>query len=176
MIIGGGVLSRQTHVCHDKTCLLLWQKYACCDKLMFDVTKLVVTKKKLRQTRVCCDKSFARQAFFCHEKRCVLLRQRYACCDKSFVMTKLCLLRHIFVMTKIFCHEKHNFIATKTFVVTSILLSRQKMCFVATNMCLLWQNLSFLFKTCSPFSSKPVVLSLQNLWFVTLSCDSAPHN
>ena len=72
----------------------------------------------------------------------------------------------IFVATKILCHDKHNFVATKhlsqqayfchdkrpvlsqqtrvcrdkTFVATSILLSRQKTCFVTTNTCLSWQN------------------------------------
>ena len=49
------------------------------------------------------------------------------CCDKSFVVTK------------IFCHDKHNCFHNQTFVTTSILLLRQKMCFVATNTCLLRQ-------------------------------------
>ena len=86
------------------------------------------------------------------------------CCDKTFVMTKLCLLRHVFVMTKVLswqqqqnCHEKHNFLRHKTFVVRNIILLRQKL--------LLWQAYFCRDKMC-PFSSKLVVLSLQNLWFV----------
>ena len=46
-----------------------------------------------------------------------LSRQKYACRDKTFVATKY------------FCCDI-------TFVATSILLLRQKMCFVATNTCL----------------------------------------
>ena len=58
-----------------------------------------------------------------HDKTCLLLQQKYAWHDKGFVMTK-----HLFV-------------------VTSILLSQQKMCFVVTNASLcrqkwyLWQFL-----------------------------------
>ena len=58
-----------------------------------------------------------------------------------FVATKVCLPQQnfcfnkvIFVATKYFCHNK-RFVTTNIFVTTSILLSQQKMCFVATNLC-----------------------------------------
>ena len=54
---------------------------------------------------------------FCHEK--IMFVATNICCDKSFVMTK------------IFCHDK-QFCRNKSFVATSILLSQQKTCFVAT--------------------------------------------
>ena len=63
--------------------------------------------------------------------------QTCVCCNKtSLVVTKVCLscLSHqkYFVMTY-FCHDK-------SVVVVSILLSWQKVCFVATNLCLSQQN------------------------------------
>ena len=98
--------------CHDKTCLLLQQKYACHDKA--SVATKSCSKFLLRQNYVCCDKCsvvtsivlswqkhdkivccnnknccdkifLSQQAYFCHDKRCV-------CCDKHmFVMTNTCL-------------------------------------------------------------------------------------
>ena len=65
--------------------------------------------------------NFCRDKGFKHDKTLLLLRQKYACRDKTFVTTNifLCLSRQntSFVATKIFCHNKHNFVAT------SILLS-----------------------------------------------------
>ena len=59
------------------------------------------------------------------------LRQNYACRNKTFVATKLCLSRqNIFVATN-GCRDKYVFVAT------SIFLSRQKTCCIATNTCLL---------------------------------------
>ena len=101
---------------------------------------------------------------FCRDKHAtkVLPREREKL--KRFVETKR-LSQQIFVATNIilsrlayFCHDKHGFVATKvclsrqnicsdthvfnvtTFVATSILLSRQKTCFVVTNTCLSRQS------------------------------------
>ena len=49
---------------------------------------------------------------------------------KSFVATKVCLSRQNF------CHDKQEFCRHKGFVAASILLSRQRTCFVATKMIL----------------------------------------
>ena len=82
---------------------------------------------------------------FCRDKRRVLSQPKYdACRDyKTFVATD----KHNFVATKYFCHDqtfvatnicrdtKHVFVVT-IFVVTSILLLWQKMCFGATKTCL----------------------------------------
>ena len=59
-----------------------------------------------------------------------LLRQKYACCDKTFVMRNMCLLRQIFVATKVLTQQKY-------FVAANITLLRQIFCrgehtFVAT--------------------------------------------
>ena len=51
----------------------------------------------------------------------LLSRQKYACHDKTFVTTNIFLSRQINI-----CRDKHNIVAT------SLLLSRQNTCFVAT--------------------------------------------
>ena len=76
--------------------------------------------------------------------------QYYFCRDKGFVATNI--YKHVFVATKyVFCRDKSMLGATKllsrenyvcrretrvAFVTTSILLLRQKTCFVATKLCL----------------------------------------
>ena len=59
----------------------------------------------------------SQQAYFCHDKRCVLLQQ-------TCVVTKVSLLQQSYV-----CHDKY-LLPQK--VTTSILLSREKTCFVTT--------------------------------------------
>ena len=85
------VLSWQTHVCHDKTRLLLRQKYACRDKT-FVATKLclsgqnifVRTKLLSWQIFVVTNMCLSRQAYFCHDKWSVLcLSWQNFCCDKN---------------------------------------------------------------------------------------------
>ena len=63
-----------------------------------------------------------------------LLWHKYACHNKTFVMTKLCLLQQIFVMTKVlsrqawqrFCRDKHTFVVTKDMFCHNKTLSWQK--------------------------------------------------
>ena len=96
-------LSRQTHVYHDKTCLLSWQKYACHDKT-FVITKLFC----------CCSKHNFVATIFC-------------CCDKhTFFTTNMCRDKSMLLMTKPL--SRHT--CDKSFVVTSILLSWQKTFFM----------------------------------------------
>ena len=72
----------------------------------------------------------------CHKYH--FCRDKSICRDKhnikyTFVATKLCLSRQVLSRPTYFCRDQH------TFVVTNILLSRQKTCFVvfvATNMIL----------------------------------------
>ena len=90
-------------------------------RVCHDKTSFVATKYACRAKRFVT----SWQACFCRDKRHVL----YACPDKTFVATKLCMSQQIFVATTIFCRVKHNFAAT------SMLLSRQKTCFVAKNTC-----------------------------------------
>ena len=58
----------------------------------------------------------------------------------SFVATKICFA--VFAVTKYFCHDKNilsretQFCRDKSFVASSVLLSQQKTCFVATKMIL----------------------------------------
>ena len=90
------VLSQQTHVCRDKTCLLTWQKYAChdktfvttklfccCDKHNFVMTSILLSQQTRVVTKVCflwhnfchdtlVTKVLSRQAYFCRDKRQVL--------------------------------------------------------------------------------------------------------
>ena len=42
-----------------------------------------------------------------------LSRQNYVCCDKSFVMTNTWCDKHMFVVTNMFCSNKHTFVVTK---------------------------------------------------------------
>ena len=119
-------------------------------------------------TNICCDKSFVTTSLVFVTTSTCLLQQ-----NTSFVVTKVCMLRETFVTTNIchdksfvatniillwqqthicydkymswqkFCHDKDNFVTAKTFVAASILLLRQKTCFVATNACLSWQKWYF---------------------------------
>ena len=94
--------------------------YVCRDKHMFDKTFVMINI-------VASNIIFLRQNTTTH-----LSRQNTTTCAKTFVAEKLCLLRQIFVAGKVLsrrthvCRDKHNF------VTTSIFLSRQKTCFVAT--------------------------------------------
>ena len=62
----------------------------------------------------------ATKDMFCHDKN-TCLSQKYTCHDKTCVLTKLCLLQHIFVVTKVLlrqtrvCHDKHSYIMRKKF-------------------------------------------------------------
>ena len=91
---------------------------------------LVATKVLLQQTYLCCDKTFVATNICCHKHNFVttklLLWQAYFCGSKHANMS--------FVKAKIYCCDKHNFVMTKA------CLPRQKRCFVAPNMCLLWQK------------------------------------
>ena len=68
----------------------------------------------------------------------------HVCCDKTHLLSQQkCACRDkTFVMTKIFCHDKHNFAATKVlswqsyFVVTKDLFCRDNRVFVVTKMML----------------------------------------
>ena len=77
------------------------------------------------------------QVSFLSRQTRLLSRQKYACHDKTFVATKLCWSR-----------DKHNFVATKAFVATSVaklLLRQNYVCrnkrFVATKIRLSLQNI-----------------------------------
>ena len=81
-------LSRQTCVCHDKTHLLLWRKYACCNSMLV-VTKLCLS----RHTFITTKDMFC---MFVMTKMKLCLTEDAFCHDKRmFVMTNTC-----FVMTK----------------------------------------------------------------------------
>ena len=76
------------HVCRDKTCLLLQQKYAC---------RVVVTKTLFVVAKLC----LSRQTRVHHEDFC--------CCDKhTFVTTKdlFCRDKHVFASTNVFVMTK----------------------------------------------------------------------
>ena len=61
--------------------------------------------------------------------------QKYACHDKTFVVTNTCLLWRIFDLTKIFCRDKHAFVAAKVFS-RQAYLCHDKRCVT----CLSWQK------------------------------------
>ena len=77
------VLSGQTRVCRDKTCILSRQNYVCCNKT-FVATNIILS----------------RQAYLCRDKH-------------VFVATNICRDKHICVVTKVFYHGKHTFVAIK---------------------------------------------------------------
>ena len=95
-------LSWQTHVCHDKTRLLLWQNYACHDKT-FVATNIFFSQQIFVATNI------------------ILLWQ-----DKlTFVMTKhiFCHDKSMLVMTKRLSWQKTCFMFVATsFVTTKIIL------------------------------------------------------
>ena len=93
-------LSQQNVFCHDKsmlavTKLLSWQNYVCCD------TIFVMTNTCLSRQKFCLDKHM-----------------------NTFVTTKLCLSRQIFVVTKVLLWQKY-FVMTSIIVFTTKLLSQQ---------------------------------------------------
>ena len=61
--------------------------------------------------------------------------QKYACRDKTFVVTNTCLSWWIFDLTKIFCRDKHAFVAAKVFS-RQAYLCHDKRCVS----CLWWQK------------------------------------
>ena len=119
-------LLRQTCVCHDATCLLSRQKYACGDKIMFFATKLL-SQQIFVATNTC--------LFVCRDTGFVLTSILLSRQKMCFAATKVCMSRQYL------CRKRNMFVATNiyrdtSFVTTSMLLSRQKTYFVATNMCL----------------------------------------
>ena len=70
------------------------------------------------------------------DKTRLLSWQKYACHDKHiFVMTNICCNKHNFAVTKhVFCRDESMLVATKRL---------QKMCFIATNMCVTTKLLSW---------------------------------
>ena len=102
---------------------LLRQKCACHDKT-FVATNIYRNKHVFVVTEV-----LSWQAYFSCNKRCVLSWQNYVCHYK-------------YLSWQTFCHDKNMFVMT-SFVTASILLSRQKSCFVATNMCVMTKLLSW---------------------------------
>ena len=111
IIIGGSchkynffALSRQTHVCRDKTRLLLRQKYACCDKIMFVATKLL-----LRQIFVATNIILSQQTF--HRNKLTFVATPNVCRDKHvFVGTNIILSQQAY-----FCRDKHVFCRDKNY-------------------------------------------------------------
>ena len=98
-------LSRQKfchymHVCRNKTWLLSWQKYACCDKTCYD-KHIFSDKHNFVMTKhvFCCKKSMLVLTK-------LLSRQTRVCCDKYLWQQK-------------FCHDKHTFVATKMILVAA---------------------------------------------------------
>ena len=90
------------------------------------------------QTQFCRDKTLSRQVYFCRDNTCLSQQNTSFCRDKSMLFaTNTWLSRQIFIATELFCRDKHNFVETKlgkhTFVVASILFSRQRTCFVTSN-------------------------------------------
>ena len=142
--------SQQTCVCHDKTCLLSWQKYAWSYKTSV-VTKLCLSWQKFyrdrylsQQTHVSCDKSFfSTSILLLRQKTCFvmtnpcLLWQKYACgasnwCDPIFVVTIIFFRdKHNFSQEN-FCHNKHT-------LVTKDVFCHDKHMFVMTKL-LSWQK------------------------------------
>ena len=110
------------------------QKF-CCNKPIFVMTNICRYK-----INVCCDKTFVTQAYFycdkCGYAKICLSWQKF-CHNKIIVST--------FVATKMFCCDKHNFVATKVlsqqmFCCGQDTLVETKRSFVMTKVCLLQQN------------------------------------
>ena len=87
-------------VTNNKQVFVMTKQFFCCDKNMHVVTK--------------CDKNI-----FVVTNSFVATKLLYACHDKTFVATNTCFVvtnichDKSFVATKIFCLDKHNFVATK---------------------------------------------------------------
>ena len=96
-----------------KVCLL-WQN-VCHDKIRFVATKYFFATKVFVTTNICHEqtKVLLRQTYFCRDKRYVLSWQTHICHDKSklhkimFVMTNICRVKHVFVMTKVLSRQAY---------------------------------------------------------------------
>ena len=87
-------------------CFMLFPAFYVCSLL-----SLAAAATNATDMYACCDKTFSRQTFVATKiilsrQTRLLLRQKNACRDKHVFA---------FVATKIFCHDKHNFVATKVF-------------------------------------------------------------
>ena len=118
-------LSRQTRVCRDKTPLSSWQKYACRDTYFSRDNFFVATSLGRDKHNFVEPKLLSRHTYFCRDKHVFVATKYLFCHDKSMLVAKnTCLSRQIyFVVTNII-------LSRQNFVAASILLSRQKACFV----------------------------------------------
>ena len=133
MFVGTNIcLSRQNTFCRDKTfvarntCRILSRQKTCfvaTNTCLFCWTKLCIIVGSYHKYHFCRNVILMRQTF-CHDNHVFFVATKmilvaapannnYVCRDKYSLSRKLC-------SDKIFCRDKH------TFVVTSILLSRQK--------------------------------------------------
>ena len=120
------IIGRSCHkynFCCDKTHLLSWQKYACCDKHIFDVTEVLSWQILSRQ--------------LLSWQTNLLLWWKYAHRDNTFCATKMCLSQQKSIVATTFCCDKHNFVMTSchdnhTFVATKDVICRDKHMFVVT--------------------------------------------
>ena len=93
----------QTRVCHNKTCLLLQQKYACCDKT-FVVTNLYLSWQNIFVATNTC---LSWQNFH-HDKHIFVVIKDVFCHNKQvFVITKVSLSWQQFCRDIIVCHNKY---------------------------------------------------------------------
>ena len=162
------VYAATKHVfCRDKS---MFVATFCCDKLTFVATNTCLPRRNTSfvVSKVCLSRHFAvtnlllsRQTRVCRDETRLLSCQKYVCpdicCDKltfvatntclprrntSFVVSKVCLSRHLLRQTyfcrdkHVFCRNKRNFAATKVLSRRAKDVSRQKTCFVATKMIL----------------------------------------
>ena len=129
------LLSRQTCVCHDKTCVLSRQKY-CCHDITVVVTNMCLSWHSFVATKVVATSILL-------SNTCLSWQ------NMSFVMTKVCLLwhnsccdKHAFVVTNIvllhqkLCHDKHTVVTPKELFCHDTLVSVATNVFVATKMIL----------------------------------------
>ena len=97
----------QTCVCYDKTCFLLWQKYACCDKLLSRQNCLLRQNFCPQKIFVATNTCLSQWTYFCHNKRCVLSWQNYVCHDKYLSwQTCVCHNKSFVLQQAYFCHDK----------------------------------------------------------------------
>ena len=131
--------------CYNKTCQLLWEKYACHNKTFVVTNIFCCDKHILLQKKFCCDKHdfvvkkvLLWQAYFCHCKHVFVVTKYVFCCDKR-VMTNICrdksfLLTDTFLLRQKFCRGKHNkrvmtnICRDKSFLLTDTFLLPQKFC------------------------------------------------
>ena len=121
--------------CHKYHVFVMTKHVLCCNKSMLIMTKLLSQQISV-VINTCLSRQKCLHKHTCHDKRCVLSQQTQVCNKKHKTFW--------FVMTEIYCRDKHNSLATKLLLQQAYYCNDKRCVFVTTKLLLrqrlyLWQ-------------------------------------